>query len=202
MKQKSMLFWPGRGKNPDVLNYFLTHIRGKGVAVEVIPFEYDTGSPPFSVDSAWSAWLREYPVPWWAGISLGASLAWLFASLPDDSIKPKRITLINPFASRKQLAEEKRFPLDGQWDFSPVDHGVTLHAAEVVISVFDEKIPAHHGIRLLNRLNAEAKRVIFVNDNHQIQNRDVQEELAGVLSAIPEEVYRGTTHYCNIYQQA
>jgi hypothetical protein len=200
VKQESMLFWPGRGKDPDILKSFLSRVHDKGIDIEVIPFNYDAGLPPFSACSEWGEWLREHSVSWWAGISLGASLAWVFASLLDDSVKPQRLTLINPFASRKQLAEERGFSLNGQWDFAPLESKLTISIAEIVISVFDEKIPVQHGIRLLNKIEANVKKVIFVDDNHQIQKSGAQEELAELLFAGSKETYCGTTHYCHIYQ--
>jgi len=200
VKEETMLFWPGRGKDPDVLKYFLSEIHSKGIDIEVIPFNYDVGLPPFSVNSEWGIWLKEHPISWWAGISLGASLAWVFASLFDDSIKPKRLTLINPFASRKQLAEERGFSMNGQWDCAPLESRLAVSIAEIVISVFDEKIPLQHGIRLFNTIEANIKKVIFVDDNHQIQKIDAQEELAELLFTGSKEIYSGPTHYCHVYQ--
>jgi len=115
-------------------------------------------------------------------------------------LNDQRLTLINPFASRKQLAEERGFSLNGQWDFAPLESGPAISIAEIVISVFDEKIPLQHGIRLLNKIEADKKRVIFVDDNHQIQKSAAQEELAELLLSCSKETYSGSTHYCHIYQ--
>jgi hypothetical protein len=193
-------FLAGTRPRPSCFEYFLSIFRDNGIDIEVISFCYDTGSPPFSLDSEWTVWLKKHPVSWWIGMSLGASLAWVFASLLDDSIKPRRLTLINPFASRKQLAEEQGFSLNEQWDFAPLESKLTVSRAEIVVSIFDEKLPIQHGIRLLNKIEADIKRVIFVDDNHQIQTNDAQEELAKLLIASSKEIYCGTTYYCHIYQ--
>jgi hypothetical protein len=176
-----ILYWPGRGKSPDVLSSFLSALRDDSVSVDIFPFEYDTGQPPFRKDSAWSSWIGSNPRDWWIGISLGASLAYMMAALLEINMRPKRLTLINPFQSRKILSVEKNFSLQNQWDFSPISHNLIIEEVDMVISVNDEKIPAYHGIKLLDNIICDKKNLILIEAGHCIDNHSAQEILASVL---------------------
>jgi hypothetical protein len=203
MKLRSILFWPGREKDPRVLSHFLSVLNNNDCSIATIPFEYDIGIPPFNTNSEWQTWFLENNFTWWIGISLGASLAYTLASLLNETQKPERLTLINPFASREILAKEKGFSISGQWNFSPIDYDLNMKYIEMVISVFDKRIPIYHGVSLLNKVTSSGKRLIFINDNHQIQNNKVQKELAELLLTDRDTKgnYCERPHYCNIYQQ-
>ena len=62
----------------------------------------------------------------------------------------------------------------------------------------------YHGIKLLNNTSCKRKQIIFVNENHTIDNRDAQIELMRVLK---NKYYlkRGENderyNYCNVYKQ-
>jgi len=203
MKSPLILFWPGRGKDPNVLAYFLSLLKAQGYNVITIPFEYDTGISPLSFDSEWKEWCTKNDFSWWIGISLGASLAYTFASLLETR-KPKRLTLINPFMSREILAKEKGFSLKEQWNFSPIEFDLRLKQIDIVTSVMDEKIPMYHSIQLLNKTISNRKNIIFIDDTHQISNVAAQKELAELLidnKNIKKEPGCGKTYYCNIYQR-
>ncbi len=197
--KKNFLFWPGRGKSQKVLSNFIKLI-GEVYEVSVFPFEYDIGSQPFTLDSIWYKWLKENRFDWWCGISLGASLLYVMSSLCQE-ITPERITMINAFNSRSLLANEKGFSMEGQWNIDLSNYTSYVNKFEVVISVFDEKIPMHHSIEILNSTFSELKRLIFVDSNHCIQNEVVENELANLLL---EETYGGKDNrfnkYCHIYQ--
>ena len=199
---ESILFWPGREKNANVLAYFLSILKNIH-AIENVSLEYDRGEAPFAPNSEWVTELKKNNHKWWIGISLGASLAYTFASLLNETDKPERLTLINPFASRSELSKEKGFSMNGQWDFSPINSELYIKRIEIVVSVFDEKIPIYHGISLLYKSTSVTKSLIFIDDKHQIQNESAQKELAYVLlnKKKTAEVQYGKTHYCNIYQQ-
>jgi hypothetical protein len=204
VKTDSILFWPGRGKSPDVLTRFLSVLNTNAYTIVTIPFEYDTGIPPFTAHSEWETWCAENNFSWWIGISLGASLAYTFASLLNEANRPERLTLINPFASREILAKEKKFSINDQWNFSPIHYDLNLRKIDMVVSVFDKKIPIYHGISLLNKVVSSRKNLIFVDDNHQIQNEAAQKELAELLIVgknTKREGNCGKTYYCNVYQQ-
>lgn len=186
-----ILFWPGVGKSPGVLRVFLEEL-ALSHEVCVFPFEYDCGEIPFCRDSLWYRWLEQNNFSWWCGLSLGASLALVMSSL----CPPERLTMINPFSSRKILSREKGFPLAAQWDFSPDEYFAEVKTAEAVLSVYDEKIPIWHGVKLLNHVRANSKRLIFIDGNHCIDDICAQTELAEILTG---GVNRNA-NYCNVYQ--
>jgi hypothetical protein len=181
MKSNSVLFWPGRGNNLSNLYYFLFLFKFYSYKIERIPFEYDKEDNPLYLGSKWEIWLRKNTFTWWIGISLGASLAYTFASLLTHSTKPQRLTLINPFASRRVLAAEKGFSMAGQWDFSPIDYESKLNNIEIIVSLFDIKIPMYHSILLYNKSISDNKKLIFIKDNHQVNNYNIQIRLAEYL---------------------
>jgi hypothetical protein len=194
---KDILFWPGRGQNPNILSHLLSFFRQNGYCVVSIPFDYDSGEVPFKKDSDWCKWLQSNKYNWWIGISLGASLAYTMLSLSEETIQPKRITLINPFSSRKQLSIEKKFSLENQWDFSPTEYELVVNSIDMVISLFDEKIPIYHGISLLNHTRSQHKKLIFIHDYHEVKDSTAQTELAKILFGEHCE----SNDCCYIYKQ-
>lgn len=169
-----VLYWPGRGQNLDILSDFRRSLEACGAEIECIGFSYDCG--PLSPQT-WTE-VRDNHAEWWIGLSLGASLACY--SLLFASVKPKRLTLINPFFSREQLSSEKHFSLDGQWKFSlnGINEFVDL---EIVVSIHDDKIPLHHSFDILRQNSFSNAKMIFVDDNHTIDDSLAQRELASVL---------------------
>jgi hypothetical protein len=174
----------------------MANFREKGCDSTVVPFDYDAGVMPFCKNSDWCNWLEENTFEWWVGISLGASLAYTMAAIVNEKRSPVRITAINPFSSREKLSEEKDFSLQGQWNFSPISYDLKVHSIDMVISLYDEKIPIYHGISLLNHTVSSNKNLLFVNDSHQIPNNMAQAELAKILL---KEVDCVGNHYCFIY---
>ncbi|MDR1250458.1 MAG: hypothetical protein LBK63_14310 [Treponema sp.] len=183
IQKKKILYWPGMGKNNSVLSHFLSCIENMGTTITFFPLEYDKGEKPFYSGSLWFSWLEKNFYDWWIGISLGASLAYMMASLCEEDIKPNRLTLINPFQSRHELSNEKGFSLENQWDFSPMSKELTIKNIDMVISINDEKIPIHHGIKLLNHITCTHKTLIIVDDYHCIENPSTQEDLANILTS-------------------
>lgn len=198
MKKKKILYWPGRGQNLEILKNFRKNLEGKGFELEYIDVNYDEGSlQPWT----WKQ-IIENDADWWIGISLGASLLYYSMKFINNN-KPSRITLINPFFSRKVLSQEKNFNLENQWDFAPIDYVEEVNNLDMVLSINDTRIPMYHGAKLLYNTIGKNKQVIFMNESHTIDNEDAQEELARVL-VNNTRLNRGEEYerynYCNIYK--
>ena len=130
---------------------------------------------------------------------MGASLLYYSYEFVQEKIRPKRITIINPFSSRKILAKERNFSLDKQWDFSPINSKMKVNTIDLVRSIQDDKIPSHHGFELLNNAIANEKNLILINESHTIDNYNAQVELAKLL--INKESRSEQYYYCNIFKQ-
>lgn len=190
---KKILYWPGMGQNIDIL-FDLKKELSKKFKLDIINFDYDVGNlNPLD----WEILKNKYD--WWIGISLGASLLYYSYNFIKKDIRPKRLTIINPFSSRKILSKEKGFDLSNQWDFSPKAQEVTVKKMELITSIYDEKIPNYHGFELINKTNSKNKKIILVNSNHIIENSKVQLELSKIL--LNGEIKNEKFNYCNIYKQ-
>ena len=196
---KKILYWAGRGQDLKVLDNFRKELEKKGFEIEYINIKYDIG--PLS-PAQWTQ-VTNNDADWWIGISLGASLLYYSMNYIKKN-KPSRITLINPFSSRKILSEEKGFDLDNQWVFSPEDCDIEVDNLDIVLSMNDTKIPMKHGIKLLNKTMSKNKQLVFVEDNHIINDDKIQIELAKIL--IENNILNGGNNnerynYCHIYKQ-
>lgn len=179
-----ILYWPGRGNNPLQLYECLRIMEREGHSVEVMPFRYDVGTNPDNPQSCIYQWAIERTnagAYWWIGLSLGAAIAHIVASVIPIGVRPRRITLINPFADRAQLAKEKNFSLQGQWSLNPVEYKLCVPYVDLVLSLQDDRIPNEHGKRLLPHINAEKVQVIMLNADHAVQCHSIQSDLAKVL---------------------
>ncbi len=195
---KKILYWAGRGQDLEILKTFRNELIDKGFEIDFINIKYDDGelSP-----NEWKQIVNN-EADWWIGISLGAALLYYSVNFVKGK-KPERITLINPFSSRKILSEERGFDLTDQWIFSPKQCKVNIDNMDIVLSVYDKKIPMYHGIELLNKTICTNKKVIFVQGNHTIDNVNAQIELVDVL--VKSAVTNGGNNnerynYCNIYK--
>lgn len=191
--RKKVLYWPGMGQNIEILKEFRREI-SKDFKIDIINFKYDKGNLN---PKEWK--ILENTYEWWIGISLGASLAYYAYNYVKISNRPKRITIINPFSSRKILSNEKKFDMTKQWDFSPIENTIKIEKIDLVSSVFDTEIPMYHGIDLLNSTISEKKKIIFINSNHTIDDNEAQEQLAKILLGKSEKNARA--NYCNVYKQ-
>lgn len=182
-----ILYWPGRGQSLEVLATLRHKIIAENNRIKIFDLKYDEGVllP--------QKWREVYcnTADWWLGISLGASLSCY--SLKYASNKPKRLTLINPFFSRRVLSVEKGFSLDKQWVFSLEDIQEDIDV-DIVISIYDSKIPIHHAFEILTKSHFKTTNIIFVDDKHTIENEKVQSELASVLLGSVNE----KNNYCYI----
>ncbi len=196
---KKILYWAGRGQDLKILDDFRKELEKNEYVIEYINIKYDSGqlSP--------SEWIQvtNNSADWWIGISLGASLLYYSTNFIRKH-KPSRITLINPFSSRKILAEEKGFSLENQWVFTPKNCNVEVDNFDVVLSLNDNKIPMYHGVELLNKTISNNKQIIFVKGNHIIDDNMAQIELANLLiknGILNGENDNGRYNYCNVYKQ-
>ncbi len=179
-----ILYWPGMGRSPLELFDFHRRMEDNGYSIDIMPHKYDVGETPDNPESSiyqWTNNLAKTGADWWIGLSLGASVAYLVASAISAKAIPKRITLINPFADRVQLAWEKNFSLVGQWLLSPVNHYLHVPIVDIVLSLNDDRIPIEHGKRLLPMITASELRVVMLNADHAVTASSAQLELADVL---------------------
>ena len=141
-----MLFWKGRGTPDGILESFLTEA-SKYYEITSVPFRYDVGDPPFYDKSEWANWLKSNQFDHWCGLSLGASLMYVMASVCSECC-PHTLTMINPFFSRKILSDERGFSMIGQWDMELKDYLPAPKRLNIVLSVYDTKIPMWHGAEI------------------------------------------------------
>lgn len=199
MKKNKILYWPGRGQNLDILKEFRKELETQGFELECICINYDEGDlKPYK----WKQVVQN-DANWWIGISLGASLLYYSLRFTEEK-KPNRITLINPFSSRETLSKERKFELKNQWNFAPIDYVGKVDNFDMVLSINDIKIPMYHGVKLINNTICKNKQIIFINENHTIDNEVAQKELATILEN-DNLLNRGEKNegynYCNIYKQ-
>lgn len=190
-----ILYWPGMGQNLEILKKFRERLAEKGNNVCVIDFKYDNN---ILNPNEWNI-IKKNDFDWWIGLSLGASLLYYSYEFVPNKLRPKRITIINPFSSREILARERKFSLEKQWRFSPINSTLKVNTVDLVSSIQDEKIPPHHGFELLNHAIAKEKNLILINENHTIDNNDAQDELAKLL--MNKESRSEQYYYCNIFKQ-
>lgn len=198
MINNKILYWPGRGQDLEILKHFRKELETKGYQFSHINIKYDENE---LCPNTWEQ-VIENTADWWIGISLGASLLYYSLQYVEKCNRPKRITLINPFYSRRILSKEKGFKMENQWDFNPIDYKETVNYLDMVLSINDTKIPMYHGAKLLNNTICENKQIIFVNESHTIDNKRAQVELAKILGnkeIFDRSIYE-RYHYCNIYK--
>ena len=196
--EKQNFILAGERKSLEILKSFRKKLEEQGFELEYIDIDYDKGVlNPYD----WKQVVKN-DADWWIGISLGASLLYYSMRFAGEN-QPNRITLINPFSSREILSKERKFDLKNQWNFAPIDYSEKVNYLDMVLSIDDTKIPMYHGVKLLNNTICENKQIIFINDNHTIDNEKAQNELAKVLEK-SKRLDRGGNNagynYCNIYK--
>ena len=193
MTNKNILYWPGFSRAEDELSYFQTEFRNKDFEITKFPQNYDYGviNPTEWIN------LINWNFDWWIGMSLGASVMIYSLKYLPKYFFPKRITIINPFYSRSELAKENGFNMENQMDFQ-LDFKIEgPETVELISSTDDEKIKMNHGIKVINNFEKSKKSIIFVSDNHRIGTPVAQKELAKLL--ISERLVNEEYKYCNIY---
>lgn len=191
-ENRHILYAPGRGYDLSVLTHFRKELVRSGFVLHLLPCSYDEGE--FRAAELMAKIPPE--CSWWIGISLGAAVLWHLSALPNAI--PQRLTVINPFADRERLSKEKGFSLRGQWNFKPLDYCPKAAHIDVVISLHDQAIGAHHGLELLYAVQPSVKNLIIVNADHQINDSVAQRLLAGLLTDTGETCHE-TGVYCDVY---
>lgn len=196
MACKRILYAPGLGQDYKILHDFRDKLKSLEYEISYINFSYDVGN----FEPQCYICITKNTSEWWVGISLGASILYYMYNFAE--IKPKRITIINPFSDRKQLSNEKGFDISNQWNFAPKSMKIKIKQIDLVTSVYDQSIPMYHGIELINNAEASTKNIIYVDADHQVNNIDAQKELAKCLCDIESTKGKISDEYkyCNIYQ--
>lgn len=167
------------------LDCLLNSLQDAGFAIERMEVEYDSGPPPQDASSEIQRWIRgtPYGVPrWWIGLSLGAAVAYVVACTLPECCKPRRLTLINPFANRRELSKQAGFDMGTQWEINPSEFACPPQLrVDLVNSRFDERIPSQHSHRLGTCLAGVDVRMIELNADHRISDEAQQLLLAQVL---------------------
>lgn len=169
----NILFFPGIHRLENELKYFFTLTKQvKHISHFIYPLPYDVGvlsSKPFE------EWLnKNQAIPsWWIGLSLGASLAWYFAATIKEEFLPKRLTLVNPFSNRRELAQFKGFSMENQWDLNleNIDIPSSINVS-AIISSRDTKIPLFCKQRLLDKIPKSSQR--FIDTDHCLSDKSAQ----------------------------
>ncbi len=181
----SILYWPGIRRGPHELHAFFRALRDDDFKIDRITENYDVGLPPDDARSAIQRWVtdpRRVVSHWWIGLSLGAAVAHITACTTPPSCRPKRLTLINPFADRAELSRYLGFSMAGQWRLSPISFpSPGGFVVDVIISRFDERIPAEHGHRLSECYSERDVKIIHLDADHAVSAEGQQRELAAIL---------------------
>ena len=193
MINKKILYWSGFSCRKDELVYLKTEFENKDYVITKFPYNYDYGN---FIPIKWIP-LLDWDFDWWIGLSLGASVMVYSLSFFPKECLPKRITMINPFYSRSELAKENNFNIANQMDFQLNKVIKNIEKVELVSSIEDKKIKMNHGIKVIKNFESSKKCIIFVTSNHGINDSCVQKELAHLLMS---EDYNETKYkYCDIY---
>lgn len=198
MKTK-ILFWPGIGKDLNVLKEFVEELKLDGNEIEYFKEDYDVGEMN---PSSWNQVINN-DCDWWIGISLGASLLYYAYSYVPIKKRPTRITLINPFYSRRILSYEKKFNINEYWEFNPIDKKNKIKHCELLISIFDKNINPYHGLTLSTSINSNNKNLMLVNSDHTLKLNNVQRKVADILLSYNKRGCKYEKKYngCHIYKQ-
>ena len=93
------------------------------------------------------------------------------------------------------------FSMDGQWNFSLSENIGSVKELDMVVSLYDNKIPLHHSIEIMSETIVDSKYLFFVDDDHCISNSDIQIELADLFCNYYEKKQFEEYKHCHIYQQ-
>jgi hypothetical protein len=167
------------------LQTLLLVLRDSGFTIGHVAVPYDVGLLPDNPGSAVQHWVTD-PArtvsQWWIGLSLGAAVAHIAACSAPESRRPKRLTLINPFADRMELARDLGFSLNDQWRLKPIDfHLPRGILVDLIISRLDERIPPEHGYRLKRCYHPDDVIVTELDADHALSEERQQRRLASLL---------------------
>ena len=183
-KQSRILYWPGMHRNSEeLLDTLETVTKQSKSSLHWLKEPYDIGVLPNNRASDIHRFIeKETTFNWWIGLSLGAAVAFIVAASVSKSKRPKRITLINIFHDRKDLAKHKSFSLDDQWPLRPLDFIINSEIkVDLVVSKKDEKIPPSYSLNMMAVLNKYQINLIELDADHQISSLSTQKCLAKLL---------------------
>jgi hypothetical protein len=181
----SISYWPGIRRGATELHTLFGVLRDAGFTIDCVVEAYDIGLPPDNPGSGIQQWVNDSARTvshWWIGLSLGAAVAHIAACAAPEPRRPKRLTLINPFADRMELSRHLDFSLNNQWRLKPIDFrspgGILI---DLIISRLDERISPEHGYRLKECYSADDVTVTELDADHALSEESQQRLLASLL---------------------
>ena len=178
-------YWPGIRRSANELHTLFGVLRDAEFTIDCVTEDYDIGLMPDNAGSGVQQWVNDPKRTvshWWIGLSLGAAVAHIAVCTAPQSHRPKRLTLINPFADRMELSRHLGFSMIDQWRLKPIDfHSPGGILVDLIISRFDERIPPEHGHRLKECYSAGDVAVIELDADHALSEESQQRRLASLL---------------------
>jgi hypothetical protein len=181
----SIWHWPGMRRTANELHILFELLRDAGFAVDRVGGCYDIGLLPDNPRSEVQKWIsdpKRVSSDWWIGLSLGAAVAHIVACTIPEPRRPKRVTLINPFADRMELSRHLGFPMGDQWRLKPINFqspgGILV---DLVISRLDDRIPPEHGHRLKDCYSVDDLALFELDADHALSENNQQRLLASFL---------------------
>ena len=191
LNQETVWYWPGIRRSAQELHALFGVMRDAGFAVEWVGSAYDKGLLPDDAHSDIQQWVNDPQravSKWWVGLSLGAVVAHIAACTAPEGRRPKRLTLINPFADRMELSQHLGFSIADQWRLRPIDfHSPGEILVDLIISKFDERIPPDHGHRLKDCYSTGDVTLIELDADHALSQESQQRLLASLLLSKAEK---------------
>ncbi len=185
LNPKHVWHWPGIRRSPAELDTLFGVLREAKCTVDCVGAAYDIGLLPDNSGSGVQQWVNDPKrtvSDWWIGLSLGAAVAHIAACTAPEPRRPKRLTLINPFADRIEVSRHLGFSMSGQWPLKPINfHSSGGILVDLIISRWDERIPPDYGNRLKDCYPAGDVSVIELDADHAISEPSQQRFLASLL---------------------
>lgn len=181
----SVWYWPGIRRNNSDFSTLFCILREAGYYIDLVNTDYDIGLLPNNLSSGVQLYVNDptrVMSNWWIGFSLGAAVAHIAAATAPVHRRPKRLTLINPFANRLELSEQVGFNIGDQWRLNPVEfscpNGISV---DLIISRRDERIPPDQGRRLIGCFPKNNIMYLELDADHMISGGTQQSLLATLL---------------------
>ena len=187
------MYWPGIRRLESELAILRQGLGRSGYTVQIADVPYNQGLPPENPIGPVARWLaRSTCANWWIGLSLGAGVAHIAASIVSPFLRPQRVTLINPVADRLTLLKSRGLSARDAWNLQAVDFAVSeVRMLDIVLSNHDPKVPRDQGVSLLDRYPRARSRTLEMQADHAISDHTSQTLLLDFLLA--EEMTWGET---------
>lgn len=171
-------------RNVTELSVLLSQLEKRGFSVGTLKAQYDLGPLPSDPQSAVHHEVGEtgnIRRDWWIGLSLGAAVATIACATVLPKAVPARLTLINPFADRNELARLRGFVMGSQWPLCPANYSLPREVkVDIVLSKHDKSIPCAQGLRLHAKWKPKAQ-IIWSDSDHVISDVEEQRRLVELL---------------------